>query len=98
MFRRNAGIGILRKKREEVTDYRIELRGERRTEFPRSFQRIHLHHVFKGHKVTELAVKEAIGLSETKYCSVAATLRPTAAVSVTFEIVPDTMVAQPTSA
>ena len=33
------------------------------------------------------AVAQAIELSETKYCSVAATLRPTAEILSTFEII-----------
>jgi putative redox protein len=80
-------VDILRKKREQVTDYRIEVRGERRTDFPRSFQRIQMHHVIKGYGVSESAVRQAIELSATKYCSVAASLRPSAEISVTFEVV-----------
>jgi len=79
-------VDILRKKRERVTDYRVEIRGERRTDFPRSFSKIQLHHIIKGHNVSEAAVKHAIELSDSKYCSVAATLRPTAEISVTFEV------------
>jgi putative redox protein len=80
-------VDILRKKRERVTDYRVEIRGERRTDFPRSFQRIQLHHIIKGHGVSESAVEQALALSDTKYCSVAATLRPTAEISVSFEVI-----------
>jgi len=79
-------VDILRKKREQVTDYRVEVRGERRTDFPRSFSKIQLHHIIKGHNVAEAAVKQAIELSDSKYCSVAATLRPTAEILVTFEV------------
>jgi len=79
-------VDILRKKREQVTDYRVEVCGERRTDFPRSFCKIQLHHIIKGHNVSENAVKQAIELSDSKYCSVAATLRPTAEISVTFEV------------
>jgi putative redox protein len=80
-------VDILRKKREQITDYRIEIRGERRSDFPRSFHRIQLHHIVKGHGVSEAAVQQAVALSDSKYCSVAATLRPTAEVSVSFEVV-----------
>ena len=80
-------VDILRKKREQVTDYRVEVRGERRTDLPRSFRKIQLHHIVKGRNVSETAVKQAIELSDSKYCSVAATLRPTADISVTFEVV-----------
>ncbi|HYX40628.1 MAG TPA: OsmC family protein, partial [Pyrinomonadaceae bacterium] len=71
-------ISILRKKREQVTDYRIEVRGERRTEHPRAYTRIEVRHVVRGHNLSEKAVAQAIKLSEEKYCSVAATLRPAA--------------------
>jgi putative redox protein len=79
-------VDILRKKRERITDYRIEVRGERRADFPRSWKTIRLHHVIKGDRVSEAAVKQAIELSDAKYCSVAATLRPTAEISVTYQI------------
>lgn len=80
-------VDILRKKREEVMDYRVVVRGERREDFPRSFKKIQLHHVVTGKNLSRLAVEQAIKLSDAKYCSVSATLRPTAEVSVTFEIV-----------
>jgi len=79
-------VDILRKKREVVTDYRVEVCGTRRKTFPRSFEAIKLHHVLTGENLSEVAVKQAIELSDTKYCSVAATLRPTATITVTFEI------------
>jgi putative redox protein len=79
-------VDILRKKREHVTDYRIEVRGERREEFPRSFKKIQLHHVLTGYGLSRSSVEHAIGLSDSKYCSVAATLRPTAEISVSFEV------------
>ena len=80
-------VDILRKRREAVSEYRIEVTGERREEFPRSFKTIRLHHVLTGESLSESSVKQAIELSDSKYCSVAATLRPTAEVTVSYEIV-----------
>lgn len=80
-------IGILQKKREEVTEYRVEVHGERRADHPRAFTRLEVHHIVKGRNVSEKAVAQAIELSETKYCSVAATLRPTAEIVSSFEII-----------
>jgi putative redox protein len=80
-------ISILKKKREQVSAYRIEVRGERRSDHPRSYKRMEVHHVVTGRGVSEKAVSQAIELSETKYCSVAATLRPTAEIVSTFEII-----------
>lgn len=46
-----------------------------------------VHHVVTGHEVSADAVAKAIELSETKYCSVAATLRPTAEIVTSYEII-----------
>src|ERR1700681_1470891 len=42
-------IAILRKKREQVTASRVQMRTERREERPRSFRRMELKHVIRGH-------------------------------------------------
>ena len=80
-------ISILKKKRERVTDYRVEVRGTRRDEHPRAFTRVEVRHVVTGRGLSERAVAQAIELSETKYCSVAATLRPAAEIVSSYEIV-----------
>lgn len=79
-------ISILHKKRERVTDYRVEIRGERREEHPRSFRKLEVRHIVRGYGVSEAAVARAVELSTDKYCSVAATLRPTAEIVSTWEI------------
>jgi putative redox protein len=81
-------ISILKKKRQHVTDYRIEVSGERRDQFPKGFTRLFIKHIVRGHGVAEQAVARAIELSETKYCSVAATLRGVEIVT-SYEIIED---------
>ena len=78
---------ILKKKRQDVTDYRVEITGERRDEDPRAFVKFHIKHVVYGRHVSEKAVADAIALSNQKYCSVAATVRPTAEITTSYEIV-----------
>ncbi|HLN97513.1 MAG TPA: OsmC family protein [Pyrinomonadaceae bacterium] len=78
---------ILRKKREDVTDYRIEVCGQRREQHPRSYERMEVHHIVTGCNISERSVAQAIELSEQKYCSVAATLRPTVEIESTYEII-----------
>ena len=80
-------ISILKKKRQHVTDYRIEVSGDRREEFPRSYTKLYVNHVVRGRNVSEAAVASAIELSDTKYCSVAATLRGSAEIVTSYEIV-----------
>jgi putative redox protein len=82
-------ISILKKKREQVTDYRVEVRGTRREEHPRAFTRMEVRHVVRGRGVSERSVASAIELSETKYCSVAATLRPGVEIVTSYEIIED---------
>ncbi len=80
-------VSILEKKRAEVKDYRVEVRGQRHGEHPRRFTRMEVHHVLRGGGLRERGVRQAIELSETKYCSVAATLGPGVEIASTFEIV-----------
>ena len=80
-------VSILEKKRQNVTDYKVEITGERRDEHPRAFTKMHIHHIVYGHDVSEQALVRAIELSDTKYCSVAATVRPTVEITTSFEII-----------
>ncbi len=80
-------ISILLKKRQDVTDYRVEITGERAEEHPRRFLRFHVNHIVQGRNVLEKAVADAIELSDTKYCSVAATVRPTAEITTSYQII-----------
>ena len=80
-------ISILEKKRQNVSDYKIEISGDRRDEHPRAFTKFHVHHIVYGRDVSEQAVASAVELSDTKYCSVAATVRPAAEITTSFEII-----------
>src|SRR5215203_7435041 len=53
-------VSILEKKRQVVTDYRVEITGERRDEHPRSFTQMHIHHIVYGQDVSDQALAHAI--------------------------------------
>lgn len=78
---------ILRKKRQAVTDYRIEITGTRAEDHPRRFLAFHINHIVHGRSVSEKAVADAVFLSESKYCPVAATVKPTAKITTSYEII-----------
>ncbi|MGD9560787.1 MAG: OsmC family protein [Pyrinomonadaceae bacterium] len=78
---------ILKKKRQDVTDYYVEITGHRRDSHPRAFVRLDVKHVVRGRGISEKAVADAIKLSDDTYCSVAATVRPTAEIVTSFEII-----------
>jgi putative redox protein len=46
-----------------------------------------VRHIVRGRGISEKALTQAIELSETKYCSVAATLRPTVEIVSSYEII-----------
>lgn len=79
--------GILKKKRQHVTSYVVEVSGVRRDDYPRRFTSMNVHHILTGKSISPKAVAHAIELSETKYCSVAATLRPQVEIQSSFEII-----------
>ena len=82
-------IGVLRKKRQDVTGYEVALEGERSAEHPRRFTRITVVHRVRGRNLSATAIEEAIRLSDTKYCSVYATLAPAVEMVSRYEIIPD---------
>ena len=78
---------ILEKKRQDVTGYDVEITGTRAETHPRKFTAFHINHIVHGRNVSEKAVADAIKLSDETYCSVAATVRPTAEITTSYEIV-----------
>jgi len=79
-------INILRKKRQRVSGYEIELHAEQREEPPTYFTRVEIKHKLRG-RIDPEAVRSAIELSEKKYCSVGAMISKTAKIETTFEII-----------
>jgi putative redox protein len=79
-------VSILEKKRQDVRGYDVEITGERADDHPRKFVKFHVHHIVRGRSVSEKAVADAVELSDKKYCSVAATVRPTAEITTSYEI------------
>lgn len=79
-------IDILRKKRQDVTDFQVEARGEQAEDHPHRYVRIEVKYTVTGRGIDPEAVRRAIELSETRYCSVAASLRPGAPITTSFEI------------
>jgi putative redox protein len=80
-------VEILKKKRQKLASIEIEVAGERATEPPTVWTKIEMIYRLTG-TLDEKAVRDAIELSQTKYCSVAATLRKTAEITYRFEIQP----------
>ncbi len=74
-------ILILKKQKQIIEDFEVEVEGEReKIEDYSLFREICLHFKFKG-KVDKDKAERAVKLSVDKYCSVSKTLEPTAKIS-----------------
>lgn len=78
---------ILEKKRQKLEALEVEVSGERAPAPPQVWTKIEMVYRLTG-QLDEKAVRDAIELSQTKYCSVAAMLGKTAKISYRHEILP----------
>ncbi len=80
-------ISILKKMRQNVTRFQVEVEAEKTDEHPKFFTKIQVHYRIEGYKIKPESVKRAIELSETVYCPAYATLCKTATISNDYEII-----------
>jgi putative redox protein len=80
-------VVILSKKRMKIESLEVDVSGERASEPPAVWTKIELLFRLTG-KLDDKAVRDAIELSQTKYCSVAAMLGKTAKITYRYEILP----------
>jgi putative redox protein len=67
-------ISILRKKRQDVTAYEVQVHALRAENHPMIYTQITVRHIVTGHHIDSTAVARAIELSETRYCGAGAML------------------------
>jgi putative redox protein len=80
-------VSILEKKRQKLESLEVICSGERAVDPPTVWTKLEILYRLRG-QLDDAAVKHAIQLSEDKYCSVAAMLKKTAALSWRYEILP----------
>jgi putative redox protein len=78
---------ILAKKRQKLESLEVAVSGERTPDPPRVWTRLEILYRLRG-PLDEKAVRDAIALSESKYCSVSAMLKKAAEITTRFEILP----------
>lgn len=77
---------ILSKKKQNVTDISINIKGQKADTYPKKFTDIEIEFIISGKNLSEEDVKKAIDLSMEKYCSVKATLEGVAKVNYSYKI------------
>ena len=68
-------VSILKKKKKDVVDLKIETSGIRRDKHPRAFTQIHSRYVLTSPNTTETEFDKIAKLALYKYCSVASSLK-----------------------
>jgi putative redox protein len=61
-------ISILKKKRQEITGFDVQVHAERADSHPKVFTKAVIEYNVSGHNVNEAAVVRAIELSASRYC------------------------------
>lgn len=80
-------VNILRKQRQDLRGLEADITAEQDPDPPWAFRRIVVHYTLRG-EVDPSRAQRALELSEQRYCSVAATLRPTVSLELSVEVAP----------
>ena len=78
-------IAILKKQRQQIDDFTIEVSGERVEGTPAPYKSINVHFVVSG-DIKESKLEKALELTKGKYCSVYFSLHPEIDVSYTYTL------------
>ncbi|HWU37432.1 MAG TPA: OsmC family protein [Candidatus Acidoferrum sp.] len=79
-------LHILRRMRQNVTGYKINLTGRRAEESPTVYIEVTLEHIVAGESISEEVMLRALDLAENKYCSASAMFAKTAKLTHKFHI------------
>ncbi|MGB6423590.1 MAG: OsmC family protein [Anaerolineales bacterium] len=82
-------MSILRKKRQDVTDFEVQVHVERAQEHPKVFTEAEIEYFITGHGVDETAVLRAIGLSANRYCPAQAMFNQVMTIELKYHIFDD---------
>lgn len=77
---------ILKKKRVNLTDLKVEVSGIRADTHPKVYTDVHINFLLWGEGLKNKDVEQAIDLSENKYCSISAMMKATTTIQTSYRI------------
>lgn len=80
-------ISLLREQEQKISQYSVEIEGQRKEEPPRTFIRIHIKYIIQGKDVSEEVVRNAIADAQDNYWSVGTMLKKAVLITSSFEII-----------
>ncbi len=89
-------VNTLKKQRQMLKELKIKVRGIRADTHPRVYTEIEVIYLLWGDGLNPAAVERAIRLSDNKYCSASAMMRPTAQIRTSYRIFASTERVEPT--
>ncbi len=82
-------ISIMKKKRQDVTDFEVKVHTEQAERHPKVFTKAVIEYLFTGHDLDEAAAVRAIELSATRYCPAQGMLSKVMKIDLTYRIYED---------
>ena len=79
-------ISILRKKKQDVSEFEVRVHVDRSHEFPKVFTYIEIEYILAGTNISRNAVERAVDLSANKYCAAQAMLKQVAPIDLKITI------------
>jgi putative redox protein len=79
-------ISLLRKQRQDVTDYELRVVGRQAEQHPHVFTAITIEHHLTGRGLSRGAISRAVELAEQRYCPVSTTLASLARITHTITL------------
>lgn len=79
-------IAILKKKKVNMHQFRVEVEAEKADTHPQLYTKINFHYFITGENIREADVQRSIDLTDEKYCGAIAMIRPNVEVTHSFSI------------
>ncbi len=80
-------IAILKKKRQDVTDFEVRVKTESAETYPRVWTSVQIEYIVTGNKIDPAAVERAMRLSKEKYCPAQNMINKSVEVELTYQII-----------
>jgi len=68
-------VSLLKKMRQDVRDFSVEIRGHLTEEHPKHYDSMHIVYRFQGENLDMEKVQKAVEMSQERYCGVSAAYR-----------------------
>lgn len=80
-------ISLLKEQEQKISEYSVEIEGERKEAPPRTFLGIHIKYIIKGKDIKEEIVRNASADAQENYWSVGTMLKKAVPISTSFKII-----------